>query len=78
MSKAFNEWLNNGGVLVAITSGGIMEIKDKYGLEFQELYKKYGVYQEKIDRGAFKESGTNVSTMIHKFIKPACIDYKNN
>lgn len=66
---AFNEWLADGGVLVAITSGGIMSNKDKYCKEFQELYSKHGVHQESIEQGAFKESGTNISTMIHKFVK---------
>lgn len=67
---AFNNWLADGGVLVAITSAGIMNNTDKACKEFQELYSKYGVYQETIKQGSFKQSGTNIATMIHKFIKP--------
>lgn len=66
---AFNDWLEEGGTLVSITSGGVMQIKDKHSKAFQELYEEYGVYQEEIRSGSFKESGTNVSTMIHKFVK---------
>ena len=67
--RAYKDWLNNGGVLVSITSSGLMNNSDKYSKEFSELYKKSGVYQEIFDCGEFKESGTNISTMISKFIK---------
>jgi predicted RNA methylase len=69
--KAFNEHLKDGGILVAIHSVGILNCSDKYSLEFQELSKNFGAYQEIIESGTFKESGkgTNIETCITKFIK---------
>lgn len=66
---AFNNWLEDGGVLVAITSTSIITANDKKSKYFQDLYLKYGIYQKIIDAGAFKESGTMVSTAITKFLK---------
>lgn len=66
---AFNKWLDNGGILVAITGAGILSATDKASLEFQELYNQYGVFQEILNNGAFKESGTNVNTVLTKFLK---------
>lgn len=66
---AFDKWLNNNGILVAITGTGILSASDKFSKAFQDLYNKYGVYQEILNNGAFKESGTNVNTVITKFIK---------
>lgn len=68
---AFNKYLKEGGILVAIHSTGILNATDKASKEFQELYKKYGTYQKVCDNEEFKNSakGTNISTCITKFIK---------
>lgn len=64
--KAFKEHLKEGGVLVAIHSSGIVTATDKASLEFQELFRRYGTYQEKVDSGAFKDSGKG--TMVETYI----------
>ena len=69
--RAFNEFLQDGGTLVAIHSTGIKSSTDKYSKEFQKLYEKYGVLQEDYTNNEFKNSGkgTNVATTISKFVK---------
>ena len=70
---AFDNYLENNGVLVAIHSAGILTAQDKDSKQFQELYNKYGEAQIKIPAGAFKESGkgTNIETIITKLRKVA-------
>lgn len=60
------EYLKKGGTLVAVHSAGITTATDKYSKAFQDLYNNYGITQEKIDSGAFKNSGkgTLVNTVI--------------
>lgn len=69
--RAFNEFLKDGGTLVAIHSSSIKGTTDKYSKEFQKLYDRYGVLQEDYTNNEFKNSGkgTNVATTISKFVK---------
>ena len=71
--NAFNNYLDNNGILVAIHSTGIVKATDKNSKQFQELYKKYGVEQIKIPSGMFKNSGkgTNIETIVTKLRKVA-------
>ena len=68
---AFNNYLRDGGTLVAIHSQGINNATDKASKEFQELVKKYGILQENYNGNEFKNSGkgTNVATTITKLMK---------
>lgn len=68
---AFDKYLADGGILVAIHSAGINTAQDKGSKYFQELYRKYGEDQIKIPAGAFKDSGkgTNIETIITKLRK---------
>ena len=69
--KAFNQYLKEGGILVAIHSSGIVSTTDKHSKEFQKLYSEYGVVQESYTNNEFKNSGkgTNINTTISKFRK---------
>lgn len=73
--RAFNEFLQDGGTLVAIHSTGIKSSTDKYSKEFQKLYEKYGVLQEDYTNNEFKNSGkgTNIATTISKFVRRTCV-----
>lgn len=70
---AFNNYLEQDGILVAIHSAGILQATDKHSKAFQKLYQQYGVKQIRIEAGAFKNSGkgTNIETIISKFRKVA-------
>lgn len=66
---AFN-MLKNDGILIAISSTGIKNATDKASKKYQDLYEKYGVFQE-IYKGMFKNSGkgTSIDVMVTKLIK---------
>lgn len=68
--KAF-EFLKKGGALVAIHSVGIMTASDRHSKLFQALYSRYGKENIKVRAGMFENSGkgTNIQTMITKFVK---------
>lgn len=55
--------LKHSGVLVAITSPGWIFRTDKKHVAFREFVNATGVYEE-LPEGTFKESGTNVRTML--------------
>lgn len=65
IAQAF-ENLKDGGILVAVHSSGIITSTDKYSKKYQELFSNYGTHREKIDSGAFKNSGKG--TMIETYI----------
>ena len=57
------KFLAPGGTLVAITAAGWTFRQDKKALAFKQFVKENGSY-ESLDEGTFKESGTNVRTML--------------
>lgn len=59
------KWLAPGGILVAIMLGN----QDRKG--FQEIVEKYDPEIIEVEHGAFKESGTDVPTLIVKIQLPA-------
>ena len=69
--RAFNEFLQDGGTLVAIHSQGINNATDKASKAFQKLVNDYGIEQYNYDGNEFKDSGkgTNVATTITKLVK---------
>lgn len=71
INRAFNNFLEVDGILVAIHSAGINSGSDKESKTFQKLYQQYGVEQIEVEAGAFKDSakGTSVKTCITKFQK---------
>lgn len=69
--RAFNDFLQDGGTLVAIHSQAIVNATDKASKAFQELYHKYGVFQRDYNNQEFKNSGkgTNIGVTISKLVK---------
>lgn len=68
-TTAFN-LLADGGVLVAIMSSGVMFRENKKTVSFREnILDKYAVSIEENPRGAFKDSGTMVNTVMIKLVK---------
>jgi protein-L-isoaspartate O-methyltransferase len=56
-------FLKPGGRLVSIVSPGLMTSKTKEAVHLQEIVAKYG-YPHDVPAGTFKESGTNVATIL--------------
>ena len=62
--------LADGGVLVAIMSSGVVFRENKKTVAFREdLLDKCAVSIEENPRGAFKDSGTMVNTVMIKLVK---------
>jgi predicted RNA methylase len=57
------EWLGKNGILVAIMSPGFTFGTTKKRSKFREFVERSGKY-EKLPEGTFKESGTNVNTVL--------------
>lgn len=58
------KFLKPGGRLVAITSPSWESAQNKKSAAFRELVKCNGYVAERLDEGAFKESGTNIRTLV--------------
>lgn len=58
------KFLNEGGKLVAIMSAGVEFRQDKKAASFRELIKKIGGTIEALPPESFKQSGTNVNTVL--------------
>lgn len=58
------KFLADGGRLVAIMSPAWQTKQDKKSAAFRALVNEFGHIAEKLEPGAFKESGTNVATVI--------------
>jgi hypothetical protein len=58
------EWLRPGGRLVAVMSGSTESRSTKRAQAFRELVADHGGWFEDLPAGAFKESGTGVSTVL--------------
>lgn len=56
--------LASNGILVAIMSPGFTYKQDKLSKAFKEIVTEHGEILEELEAGAFKESGTNVKTVI--------------
>lgn len=63
------EFLKKGGTLVAIISENALYYENKHSDKFRDWVKATGAYIESIPYGAFRESGTNVDTVIVKVTK---------
>lgn len=63
VARAF-DFLRPDGRLVAIMSPGWEFKNDKKSVAFRELVTAHGRVEARLDEGAFKESGTNVRTVI--------------
>ncbi|ELA8200273.1 hypothetical protein RGL65_004371 [Vibrio parahaemolyticus] len=62
--KMYDEHLLDGGRLVAVMSQAWVTGKQKTQIEFREWLKAVGADIEMLDRGEFKDSGTDVATAI--------------
>jgi 16S rRNA G1207 methylase RsmC len=58
------KFLKNGGRLVAVASAGVTFRQDRRYVEFRNLIASLGGTIEMLPDGAFKSSGTDVSTCI--------------
>lgn len=58
------ECLRDGGVLASVMSDGVRWKTDKKTKAFRELIEKHGGEFERVPAGAFKDSGTNISSCI--------------
>ena len=56
--------LTKGGRLVSVASTHWVSSKNKKETEFRNWLEKVGAVQEEISAGTFKESGTNIATMM--------------
>lgn len=65
------QFVRPGGLLAAIISPAFQTRQDKAHEAFRELHRKYVVDGEEVPAGAFKESGTNVRTVMIVWKKPA-------
>lgn len=63
-------FLKRGGRLVSITSPSWETTQNKKATAFRELVRNYGYISERLSAGAFKESGTEISTLILILDKP--------
>jgi len=62
--------LKSGGRLVSIMSTSWVKGNQKKQIEFREFLEKMGAHTEEVEAGEFKESGTNIATMIVVIDKP--------
>ncbi len=67
--RAF-DMLKSGGILVAILPEGWFFREDKKAVNFRDFTKHFGIHEEELDPGAFKESGTMIKTRIVVLRKP--------
>lgn len=58
------KFLKEGGRLVSIMSPSWETAQTKKSASFRELVSNHGRIAERLDTGAFKESGTNIATII--------------
>ena len=58
------KFLRHGGKLVSVMSSGIVFRENKKTVDFRNLISNHSGYIEKLPKGAFKESGTMVNTVI--------------
>jgi len=61
--------LSNDGILVCMTSTSWYRGSQKKQLAFKEFLEEVNAEIIEVDEGAFKESGTNIATLIIKVIK---------
>lgn len=64
------KFLKPGGTLAAIMGSGVTYRSNKKTVEFRTFLESHGAFIEKNDAGAFKESGTMVSTVTIRIVKP--------
>lgn len=62
------KFLRPGGVLIAILSPSFEFRTDKIHVEFNELLKNHGEVLQDLPEGTFKESGTNIRTVVIKLM----------
>jgi len=67
------EFLKPGGILVSVASTQWQTHDTRPAKAFQEYLKSMGAQVEKIEAGAFKESGTNVATTLLVIKKPEAV-----
>jgi len=59
-----------GGILVTIMSAGVLFRENKKTVEFREqIMEPHGTYLDRLPSGAFKESGTQVNTILLRLEK---------
>lgn len=58
------DFLRPGGALVAIMSGNVPDARGRKASDFRYLVAKHGGHFEALPPSTFKESGTNVSTVL--------------
>jgi len=63
------DFVRDGGVLVSVMSPSIKYRNNKKTKEFLELISQYDFEIIDLPEGSFKESGTNVNTIILKIKK---------
>lgn len=64
------EWLRPGGILVAIMSPGFIFRNDSKYATFRAWGESLNFIVEELPEGAFKDSGTNVNTVVVTLTKP--------
>jgi len=64
-----HNFIKENGILISITSAGILTKPTKKGKEFLEWYKENCGYDYMLPANSFKESGTNVNTKMLVFQK---------
>lgn len=63
------EFVKDGGYLISVASGNILENSNKKTQEFKKWFKEKEGYCYKLPPESFKEAGTNVSTVLLLFEK---------
>lgn len=59
-----SQFLNHGGILVAVMSAGVTFRQNKLAASFRELVESRGGTIDDLPEGSFRESGTMVNTVI--------------
>ena len=63
------DYLADDGILVTLSSSSWTFGSHKKQVAFREFLESVGAYTEEVPEGTFKESGTNIRTMLIKIVK---------
>ena len=63
------DYLADDGILVTLSSPSWTFGSHKKQVEFREFLERVGAHTEEVPEGTFKESGTNIRTMLIKIVK---------
>lgn len=68
------KFLKEGGYLISVAMGNILQYESKTGKEFKNWFKEKDGYCYKLQENSFKKAGTNVNTTLLIFEKAECME----